>query len=282
MDEIILYFGSLLVFALIELVLLVLITMWTPAWTFIEAALKKERLILHVGEDKYLRIKGTKSIGSMSEIKKQGFYITSPKDTYIEAKSKSPIAICYGKYSLSLTPKAAAIAKHLEKLGLQNYEDIQMYYSMVKAQRKRLTGYIEKGKDGADIIHPAEKIPANEMLPDTFNILGESVNMEDVIKYFSSTERSDIIEAEIQRRTAAQAANQFKQGGELIKWAAVIMIIMIGGAIAYAILSPYIAGAGGGTTIINNFMNGTTPTTIPSIVSNTSLNVTPPAGVVVT
>jgi hypothetical protein len=41
-------------------------------------------------------------------------------------------------------------------------------------------------------------------------LLGESVDLEDVEKYFATTERSDFIEAEIQRRTAAQVIQKLR------------------------------------------------------------------------
>lgn len=256
-----------------ETVIIALMYMFTPAPTFLMAWLGKKKLDAHFGEDRYFRIKATTNVGGLSEIKKEGMYQSRPEDTYIEAKSKLPISIHYGKCSLSLTPKMAAVSKRLEDMGVHNFEDLMIYYRLLQEQKKS----ISEGKP----------IPKDQVLPDKINVWGESVNMAEVVKYFSSTERSDVIEAEIQRRVAAEIMNRMGLDKGILKWVLIAGIFIICAAIAYVIISQAMGGGGGGTTIINNFLQNATDTITgkPSIITNASLNVSGPAnpaGVIVT
>jgi hypothetical protein len=264
---------------------------FTPAWDFFLAWMKKDKLDVHVGEDKYLRIRKTKAMGGLYEIKNQGFFQSKSEDTYIESKSKLPISIHYGKMSLSLQPKYAAISKKLKEMGLHNYGDLVFYYNALQDQKKIERGWIEEKADGSRVVHPPQKIKAEDKLTDKINLLGESVNMADVVKYFSSTERSDVTEAEIQRRTAAEVVNKLGANKDVIKWIIVLGVFIICVAIAYVIIVQ-VTGGSHGTVNNYNILNGsyvpgfnyTSNTNPPTgiIVSNSSLNQSIPQGVLIT
>ena len=91
--------------------------------------------------------------------------------------------------------------------------------------------------------------------------------MEDIERYFASTERSDFIEAEIQRRTAAQVIQKLKTPENWFKWAIILVIIMIGAAIAYVMIHQGTAGSiVEGIKSATSGITGqaTTPTTVPA------------------
>lgn len=209
MNDIILYFGGLLTFCFIETFLLILILLKTPAWKFFKAGLRHRMILIHPRETHYIEFVDTNPKSSLAYVKNKGYYLVDPRHVYVEGKSKVPCSIVYGNFALSLNPKMAKIAEWLKSQGLRYYEDLQKLIEGMK----ELQGTV------------------------LIKILGESVDMNDMINYFSSTERSDIIEAEIQRRTASQVMAKLRQPGDLIKFAVVALIIMVGLAITFAIVA---------------------------------------------
>jgi len=116
----------------------------------------------------------------------------------------------YGNYSISINPKMAASADRLKKIGIMNHQDLKDLVESLK----------EKGEEME------------------LNLIGETVNVATVLDYFSRDDRSDSIESEIQRRGAAEAAQKMGGNtGDIFKYAMILAILMIAGAVAYVMIS---------------------------------------------
>jgi hypothetical protein len=195
-------------------VLLIVLILTTPAWSFFVARMRKKIILIHPRQNRYAEIIAADRYGNLAYVKNHGYYLLDPKHVYIEPKSKLPVAVVYGNIGITIDPKAAEIADVMNSLGISNYEGLKQA--------------IEEGKKkGLDKII----------------IWGETVNLEDIENYFASTERSDFIEAEIQRRTAAQVIQKLRTPENWFKWAIILVIIMIGAAIAYVMIQQGTAGS---------------------------------------
>jgi hypothetical protein len=218
-------------------ILLLIFILTTPAWSFFVARMRKKIILIHPRQNRYAEIIAADRYGNLAYVKNHGYYLLDPKHVYIEPKSKLPVAVVYGNIGITIDPKAAEVVDVINQFGISNYE----------ALKELIERYKEEDK------------------PPTITIWGESVSLEEIENYFASTERSDFIEAEIQRRTAAQVIQKLRTPENWFKWAIILVIIMIGAAIAYAIIQQ----AGGGTGIshaIQSIASGISgqPANIPS------------------
>jgi hypothetical protein len=203
-------------------ILLFMFIITTPAWSFFVARMRKKIILIHPRQNRYAEIIAADRYGNLAYIKNHGYYLLDPKHVYIEPKSKLPIAVVYGNIGITIDPKAAEVVDVVNQFGISNYE----------ALRELIERYKEEDK------------------PPTITIWGESVSLEEIENYFASTERSDFIEAEIQRRTAFQVIQKLRTPENWFKWAIILVIIMIGAAIAYVIVT-----SGGGSTISHAIQN---------------------------
>jgi len=193
---------------------LIFLILRTPALDFLKASFKKKMLLIHPRQDRYAEIISVDRFGNLAYIKNHGYYLINPNHVFIEPKSRTPIAIVYGNLGVTVDPKVANAAELLAKTyGVSNFLELK---ALIDEMRKN-------------------KVQA-------IKLLGETVNLEDLEKYFASTERSDFIEAEIQRRTAAQVIQRLRTPENWFKWAIILAVIMIAAAVAYVIIT---SGSGG-------------------------------------
>jgi len=208
MDGLELLFGSLFTFVFAETFLLILVLLKTPAFKFLKASLTHRPILIHPRENHYVEFVTPKTYSSLAYVKNRGYYLINPDHVYIEGKSKVPCAIVFGNFALSLDLKMAKIAEKLRALGLRYWDEL-----------KKLKDQLSKSGKSLKI-----------------TILGESVDLKDAVDYFNTSERSDFIEAEIHRRTAALVMKKLRTPGDIFRWAVILVIILIGAAIAYAIV----------------------------------------------
>jgi hypothetical protein len=208
------YVLSFILFGFVEFIILIYLIAKTPALKFLKASLTHRMMLIHPRENHYIEFIPAKATSSLAYVKGRGYYLTDPKHVFIEGTSKVPCAIVYGNFALNLDLKMAKLAERLKDMGIR-------YYDEILKLRDELV------KRGQTLI---------------INLLGESIDVSEAINYFNTSERSDFIEAEIQRRTASQVMQRLRQPGDLLKWAIIGMILMIGAAIAYAIIAQFIGG----------------------------------------
>lgn len=208
MNELEATFFGLLVFGLVEFVILMYLVLKTPALKFLKASLFGRMILIHPKENRYIDIEAVKLHSCLAQVKGRGYYVIQPKDVYLESTSKVPCALVYGNFALNIDLKMADVAQKLRELGVKFYDEIM-----------KLKEELEKSGKSLQI-----------------KLLGESVDISEIVDYFNTSERSDFIEAEIQRRTASQIIAKLRTPGDIFKWAVILVIIMIGAVLAYGML----------------------------------------------
>ena len=193
----------------------------TPALKFLWAGFRKRMILIHPKENHYIDFIPAEQHSSLAYIKGRGYYLIDPKHVYIEGTGKIPCAIVYGNYPINLSPEMGDIAEKLKnELGINFYDELK-----------------------ATVDYAKEKLwPQNKSI--TIKIFGKSVDISQALSLFSAGERSDLIEAEIQRRTAAQVIQRLRTPENWFKWAIIGIIVIIGLVIAYGMLTS-ITGHGG-------------------------------------
>jgi len=244
----------------VSTVFLLLLILKTPAWTFLKASLKKENIIINPKPNGYISFEAGKPCSLFTYVKEQGFYETNPADRYIEAKSKVPCFINYGRFAFSISPTFALVAKKLKEMGIKNWTELKKAYDKGELKGK----YLELGSTpiSCDVIVDEIQKAGIKDWSKPISILGESVSFDHIVDYFGRNERSDIIEAEIQHRTAAATMQKLKGPENIFKWAVILGIIMICGALAYFIVqsgAPQAAAQAVGSTA--KVITGTTHVT---------------------
>lgn len=221
---------TLFITASIFITMFVILIWRTPAMTFLKGSILKRMLLINPLPNRMLTFKLAKPFGSLSHVKGRGYYITDPDNVYIEHKSKSPCSINFSRAAVSINPQMAKVADFFEELGVKNYDDLKAFFQLAK-------------EEGLEEI----------------KIAGSSIALDKVQNYFSRDDTSDVIEAEVQRRTAAEAWNKAPgaQTGNVIKWLIGFGILLVCAGLAYAIMTT--AGTGTGS-------EGLTPSQLDFIV----------------
>lgn len=204
-------------FALLEFVLLIMMITKTPALTFLFASFTKRIILIHPRENHYVNFVAAKPFGCLAGVKNRGLYIINPKHVYVESSSKLPCAIIFGNFALTLDMRVAACVTRLKELGIVAGDQLIAELTKIADAKQRLI----------------------------ITLLGESVDAADLMAFFRTSERSDLVEAEIQRRQANAILAKLKTPGDLFKWAVILVIIMIGAAIAWGMFTTVTAPAGG-------------------------------------
>ena len=215
-DDTLFMLESLFSIALIEGIFLFMLLTKTPAWKFFKASLGHKLVLIHPKENKYIDFITPKTYSSLAFVKGRGYYAIDPKHVYIEGKSKVPCAIVYGNHAVTLDLTMADITSRLSSFGVKSADGLQKIMDSLKA-----TGQALK-----------------------INIFGESIDASTAMDYFNTSERSDFIEAEIQRRTAAQIIQKLRGPGDIFKWAVILIIVMIGAVLAYGMLTSILGNTG--------------------------------------
>ena len=219
--------------------MLMLAMLSTPAPIFLSARGKNKTLLFNPRDDRTARFISAKKVGSLAYSKGAGFYNIDPKDVYIEQSSRTPIIQVHDLNALSINIDQVELVNELKKIGYDNYNDLVAHYNRWFNEAQAVETAMLKAKaSGEDYNGPP--------LPDapSIEIKGESVTLSNVIAYLGSNERSDVIEAQIDRATAAVAARKAGVGGDIMKWAAIIALIVVAGAIAYVIVMSYAGDSG--------------------------------------
>ena len=193
----------------------------TPALKFLFGKL----MVINIGENRVLNFVKGKPEGSLIFVKKRGYYIGDPNNVYIEGVSRKPIMLTYGENAIPIDPKMADVADRLGGMGIKNNDDLNNLIINIQNYNK------ENPNDAGNF---------------EINVLGESVPADKILNYFNRNERADLIEAEINRRTASEVMKKLNQGGEVFKWIIGVGIVIMMVFVGYAIFS---SAMGAGTKV---------------------------------
>jgi len=209
-------FGILVMTVMVETTLLFVVFWKTPIRAFLKASFRNRLILFRPVKERYVKIEVTKPEGSLVHVKGAGYYIINPEDVYVESKTKAPCAFVYGNHARNVNLKAAKFAQVLREAGFTYFDDL------VKMRNELLKKGMRKLK-----------------------IVGESVDISKAVDYFNTSEKADIIEAEIQRRTAVEIMRSLKTTAvDILKWVVPVGILVVLFALAYTI----IINATGGTS----------------------------------
>jgi len=213
-----------------------MLMMRTPAMTFFKAGFGKRMILINPDEDKRIVFRIAKKDSDMAYVKNKGFYIIDPSHVHIEHSSKIPCAITYGSFAESIDNLGGEYAENLEKMGVKNYvEMIQKYYDEIPAEEMLKSGKISKKEydEAPEKIYTSIKPKSPEL-----KILGKTVSFDRIVQYFSKNTRADLIESKIQHRISAIKLE--KMGADtsrIFKWAVILGVLMICGALAYTMIA---------------------------------------------
>jgi len=215
---------------------LYLLILKTPAMTFFKAGFGKRMILINPDEDKRIVFRIAKKDSDMAYIKNRGYYIIDPGHVHIESSSKVPCAMTYGLFAESIDVTGGEYAEKLKDNNVMNYvEMLQKYYDEVSAEDMLKTGRITKEEyDQAPektYTFPKEKSPE-------LKILGKTISFDRIVQYFSKNTRADLIESKIQHRISAIKLEKMgADTSKIFKWAVILGVLMICGALAYTMIA---------------------------------------------
>lgn len=228
----------------------------TPAGTFLRASMGRRNVIVNPSEHGYLNFLVAAPLSRFSVAKKKKvstFFATNPEDRYTEAKSKVPCYINYGKFSFSLKPRTAFIMRKLKEEKITNWAELQAWIEQVRDKGEDPANYSLKLtpqtsmtlKQVADHLE-AEGFKDVKAWDKPVTFAGESIDFDNIDMMYAENQRGDVIEAEIQRRTAAEIVKRLGMGGDVAKLlvvaGVVIFIVMIGFTV---VMNAFSTGAAG-------------------------------------
>ena len=235
--------------------LLMLGIMTTPVSAFLEAKSSRKQLLYNPMSNRYSRFVAAERRGPLAYVEGgAGYYKISARDVFIEEKSKVPIAIVHDLFGVSMNPRDALLAMRLQELGIDDFVSLVNFYSDYK---KEHPGGQEPAVRVGDL-----DVPLKDVID---GYQGESIGFGQAINYFASNERSDLSEAEIQRRTAAEAIKKAGGMSNDIKWIIIaIAILVIVGALAYVMIQ------GGGAKTLSDVGSKLLPSGAVNVITNAS------------
>lgn len=157
--------------------------------------------------------------------------MADPHDVYVESVSKVPVTIAWSNFAIPINLKMAKLGEKLKEMGIRNWQ--------------HLMGFVEHLRESMEIKKKdlVDK-PEKDDVPGTFtiNLLGETVPIDVAVDFFNRNERSDYIEAEIQRRTASESLKKISPAADIMRWLIILGVFIILVSIG---LTMYQSGTGG-------------------------------------
>ena len=227
---------TLTMFSTIMFIFLFSLMRTTPAMIFFKAKFGKKMILINPDEDRRLVFRVANKDSDMAYVKNKGYYIIDPNHVSIESSSKIPTAIVYGSFGESIGSEDAEITEKLKSMGVNNYiELIDRMYNDITADTALKIGLINK-QQYDEQPNKIYKIPKENN--DEVKIFGKTVSFDNVVKYFSKNTRADLIESKIQHRISAMKMEKLGgKAGDIFKWAVILVIVIIGGALAYNMIT---------------------------------------------
>jgi hypothetical protein len=212
-------------------VFLLMLMKGTPAMPFFMAKFGKKMILINPDEDKRMVFRVANKDSDMAYVKKKGYYIIDPNHVHIESISKIPVAITYGSYSESIDAKDAFLAEKLKGMGVKNYVELMDSLTDEITSKAALSSKLITQQQYDE--NPDRTYRVKKKNVGSIKINGESVGFDEIYNYFSKNTRADLIESKIQHRISAIKLEKLTQDKQIFKWAVILIIVLIGGALAY-------------------------------------------------
>jgi hypothetical protein len=217
---------TLSMFTIFLFIFLFILMLRTPAMKFFKGGFGKKIMLINPDEDRRMMFRVASKDKTTAYIKGRGHYIIDPKHVFIEPSSKLPCAFVYGMFGESIGLDDADASERLAEMGLKNISDLYAF-TYKSAEKMLKEGNITKEQYDTD----PKKIYT---IQKEIHICGKSVGFDEVFKYFARNTRADLIESTIQHRISAlKTEMQGSKAQELFKWAIILAIVLIAGALAY-------------------------------------------------
>jgi len=128
----------------VEFVFLFILGAKTPGLLFLKAGIKGNGVIYNPKSNntsEFLRI--DEMLGRLAKTK-MGYFFTKPEDFYTERKSKTPIALAYSNYAVTINTKDAKATEMIrDEANIENHDQLQ---SFVKNSPEKTTKKFTIGK----------------------------------------------------------------------------------------------------------------------------------------
>lgn len=248
-----------------SIIFLFILMIKTPALAFLKASFKKRVMILNPAEDRFLRFKPAERMGALLHVKDQGYYLSDPNDVFFEKISKVPMVVAYGNHSIPINSEMAGAVDKLQLLGIQNNDDLNEFLLGMKQD------YDEWFKKNPGVNPAAYPVPE-------IQILGQTVSLDKIHNYFNRNDRADLIEAEINRRTASQELKKVEGNSGSSKWLIAFGVMIFCGLLGLAIYNSTVNSSGGSNSVnINQLKDLLAPLRVVSTAPPTTISPVPTA-----
>jgi len=115
--------------AIMELVLLTLICIFTPAVRFFKTWLGGGQLIALIGRDRSMRFLPVKLEGGML-VHSHGYHLTDPDSVYFEKKSGKRVMIANEEVGITLSPRIMQMMNSLKAAGFDNIDEAELFNTL--------------------------------------------------------------------------------------------------------------------------------------------------------
>lgn len=184
--------------------MLLFMTLWTPALTFFKARIKKLpiiRLMNRAGMSKYMIMKDVwKGTGDVAKI---GTFQLSDKSGITDVKSGVKVFDGFSEFGLTIPEDYAAIIQELRQAGLtiNSWNDYKFYLDLVNPLKTQ--GILDKAKDEKD---KARLMKVRDTLREHKVVLKpfKTYKFSDLVQMFPNNVRPEFIEARVIYKVASK------------------------------------------------------------------------------
>jgi hypothetical protein len=231
------------------LLILVFLKMWTPAFTFLKAKMKRSSIIYTVNRAQQgtFVLANDKQEGLLDT--KKGPYIMTEGSHTIDKGSKLPLFFAFGEFAATLDLNYPYIVQTLRSQGVKmdNWDDID---GLINGWREKLTDKRIKEVEKTDRQKALRMLDQREQLK-KFSLRirpFKTIPLHQLGHMFPYNVTPSKIEDKIVHAVALQRAKMSKfMNKESVIF---FLMILIGGVIAAVIAYKFLGGGGGGETVI--------------------------------
>lgn len=199
------------------LIFIIFVFAKTTAWSQLKAAKGNKLLIINPTETKKVQtfvVNKSDDKHAAYYCPKRGYFLIDSDNVFIDPKTKCSVAICYGGMARNVSPKFLLSKGYLDSF----------VKDLPPEEQEEL---VKKVKEGGDV---------NIDIP----VIGESIPLTRIRDYFAHNISCADVESTVQRLAANEGQRNKK---EILMWVVILIAIIIGGAIAYSIVTSATGGA---------------------------------------
>jgi len=212
-------------------VLLILLSVKTPVWTFFGGRAK----LWLPRDDRTGSFEKIDTFGTLGTTKDGRTYLLDRDHFWKEKKSGSMIAVAYSNEGRTVDPRM--------------WEKVQLLKSAGITDMNGLKAEIEERKKNKQPLVMAFGPKANVDLGEVYKnfSMPKTVDLPALNDYYKGNVRSDLTESRIQHRVAVEEKMSGKR--DMFKWLVILAIIMIVGTLCFVMLMTVVNQGGGGVDV---------------------------------